>query len=402
MCARKCYDFSESNYRLENSSCQIRVLSYKYNDKEAAQEQKKQFTTTKPYYLADSFDNKTNGTKHSSKKLRTGGNYHDLCKEKKLALAINRKLILALAMFILIFSQLSSLTLQLKRVAIINQEEIRLIDLVESYKGEHTDMIKIQNILIDELPYRQRMINIPSNVVLQKIRLHNPNIQVNIPSVISAVRWNEETMSNERIQNEAREFLTLYYQLSEDAMISFMNNPRVTVPSDDVVLQFELSRTTENVNFIRLDGRVMLNGESIDTFVLTTRVQEMRSVLQANRSIRRGQKVSNSDFIRVTIPVNPNNNFVAEIDDFSDLVANGFISKGSYLRNTDIVGSPYVVANDIVTVIVQSATMRLNHRALARSNGWLGDRITLQNQDSRQTFHAQVVDRNTVLINLED
>jgi flagella basal body P-ring formation protein FlgA len=283
----------------------------------------------------------------------------------------------------------------------ISNEEIRLKDLVESYEGCSSDLLKIQNIVIERLPYQRRMMNIQSNNIVQKVRLYSPCVTVNIPSVIVSVRWAEVTLDNERLQREASEFLTRHYNLGDSAEISFMNVPRVTIPSENVILSFEMSRTTENTNFIRLDGRIFHEGEIINSFNLTTRVQERRYVLQANRSIRRGQAISPNDFIRVSIAVNPNNAFVMNLDN-DDLIANNFISKGSYLRNSDIVGSPFVQANDLVTVLIQSAAMQLSYQAVSRANGWLGDRIMLQNPDSRQTFYAQVVDRNTVLINLED
>jgi flagella basal body P-ring formation protein FlgA len=382
------YDVHDISYKLEDSSCEIRVLSYKFHDNHAKeiiqpvpQECKRSFTTTQPVYLASSF-------KSGDLSFKTKG--------------ANKKLLLSFVLLIFVFAQLSSLTLQLKRVATINQEDIRLKDLIESWEGDHNDLMKIQNIVVAELPYKQRMKNIPSNVIMQQIRLHYQSIQVSIPSTISAVRWDELTLSTERLQREASDFLTWYYNLGESSMISFMNNPRVQIPSEDVVLHFEMNRATENVNFVRLDGRVLHNGDMVNSFNLTARVQEMKTVLQANRSIRRGQRVNLNDFISVSIPVNPNNAFKTEFEVSSDLVASNFIAKGAYLRYTDVVGSPFVQANDLVTVIVQSAAMRLSYQALARANGWLGDRIMLQNTDSRQTFFAQVIDINTVLINLED
>jgi len=388
---KRTYDVHDISYRLEDSSCEMRVISYKFYDEKinsqpVTQEYKRHFTTTQPVYLASSY--------------KSG----DLSFEKKVTKAISKKLVLLLILLVFVFAQLSSLTIQLKRVATISQEEIRLKDLIESWEGEHNDLMKIQNIVVDELPHRQRMKNIPSNVIMQQIRLHDKNIQVSIPSAITAVRWNEMTLNTEKIQQEASSFLTRHFSLGESSMITFMNNPRVQIPSEDVVLHFEVSRNTENVNFIRLDCKVLYNAEPINVFNLTIRVQEMQTVFQANRSIRRGQRINPSDFIKVVIPVNPNNAFKAEtdFDNDSDLVAYNFISKGSYLRNSDVIGSPFVQANDLVTVIVQSAAMRLSYQALARANGWLGDRIMLQNTDSRQTFHAQVIDKNTVLINLED
>jgi flagella basal body P-ring formation protein FlgA len=310
--------------------------------------------------------------------------------------------VMCLIVLIASFSQVNALTIQMKKVANINHEEIRLIDLIESWEGEHTDLLKIQNILIERLPYQKRMLNIPSNSVIQKIKLHNPDVEVNIPMTISAVRWSELTLSTDRIRSEAEQFLSKYYTLSEDSEIAFMNTPRVTIPTEDVFLLFDMSRTTENTSFIRLDARVLYNGETVNVFNLTARVQERQYLLSANRSIRKGQKISLSDFTKVSVSTNPNNAFLTHLDDEDELIANNFISKGSYLRNTDVVGKPFVNANDLVTVLINSKAMQMTYQAVSRANGWLGDRIMLTNPDSRQTFFAEVIDKNIVLINLEN
>lgn len=303
----------------------------------------------------------------------------------------------------LLFSiQLNALTLQLKRVVKINEEIITVNDLVESWDGKHTDYLKIQKIVIDELPYERRIMNIQSNFVTQRIKLFNPEVEVNIPSTITAVRWNEVNLNNETIKREAVNFLTQYYSLSDNSSISFMNMPRVSIPSENITLSFSKNRTTENTNYIRLDGKVFYKGELINVFNLLAKVEEVKLVYQANRSIRKGQKIVLNDFIKVSIPANPNNAYLHDFDDSKDFIANNFISKGSYLKNTDIVSPPFVQRNDLVTVLIQSVSMQLSYQAISRANGWLGDRIMLQNPDSKQTFYAEVIDKNKVLINLED
>ena len=310
---------------------------------------------------------------------------------------------LILLLIMLLFSiQLNALTLQLKRVVKINEEIITVNDLVESWDGKHTDYLKIQKIVIDELPYERRIMNIQSNFVTQRIKLFNPEVEVNIPSTITAVRWNEVNLNNETIKREAVNFLTQYYSLSDNSSISFMNMPRVSIPSENITLSFSKNRTTENTNYIRLDGKVFYKGELINVFNLLAKVEEVKLVYQANRSIRKGQKIVLNDFIKVSIPANPNNAYLHDFDDSKDFIANNFISKGSYLKNTDIVSPPFVQRNDLVTVLIQSVSMQLSYQAISRANGWLGDRIMLQNPDSKQTFYAEVIDKNKVLINLED
>ncbi|MCL2063031.1 MAG: flagellar basal body P-ring formation chaperone FlgA [Candidatus Cloacimonetes bacterium] len=305
-------------------------------------------------------------------------------------------------LFVFTLCNLYSLSLQLKRVATINDETIRVYDLIESWEGEPADLLKIQNILVAELPYQRRMMNIPSNTVARKIRLQYPDIELSIPSIITAVRWEDVILGENRIKLEAESYLRDYFTLSNNAEISFNNLPRINIPSDLVELSFEMSRTTENTNYIRLDGRAILNGQTINVFNVLARVQDQQFVYQANKTIRKGQKISSNDFEKVMVAVNLNNSFLAEIDENDDIIANNLISRGSYLRTTDVVNAPYVERNGLVSVLIRGTSMQLNYEAISRADGWLGDRIMLQNPDSRQTFYAVVVDKNKVLISLED
>ena len=307
-------------------------------------------------------------------------------------------------LIIVIFTvyELNSLTLILKRVALINNPIIKIADLVDRYDGEISDYQNIENIIIAELPYQNRMMNISSMAVMNKIKLLNPNLDITISSTITAVRWEERNLSRDRIEKEATDFLTMYYSLSPEAEITYTSIPTINIPSENVILSYEMSRTTQNTNYVRLDIKVLYEGNIINVFNVLARVQEQIYVLQANRSIRKGQQIENKDFIRVLITANPNNSFISVINENDDLVANNFISNGSYLRNKDIIDAPYIQRNSMVTVFIRSSSMNLSYEALSRTDGWLGDRIMLQNPDSMQNFYAVVIDKNKVLINLEN
>ena len=316
----------------------------------------------------------------------------------------------------------TQLTLNLKRVVTINDQNIKVSDLVDTWEGNPVDMLKIQNIVVEELPYQRRMMNIPSNTVARKIRQRYPDLEFSIPSVVTAVRWEDVILGESRIKSAAEEYLRDYFNLTENAEISFNNIPRINIPSDRVDLSFEMSRTTENTSFVRLDGTATLNGEILSVFNILARVSEQQLVYQANKTIRKGQTITPDDFSIVMITVNPNHNYlrpsqptlrdssldtpyeaISELGEVEgDIIANNLISRGSYLRATDVVNTPFVSRNSLVTVLIRSASMQMSYEAVSRADGWLGDRILLQNPDSMQNFYAVVVDKNIAMINLED
>jgi flagella basal body P-ring formation protein FlgA len=310
-----------------------------------------------------------------------------------------KKIIIFFTLIVLVLN-LNSLTLRFKNVALINSEDIRLRDLVESYQGENDDYELIQNLVVENLTYNRRMLNVKSNDIMEKIRFHYPVLSVRAVSSVIAVRWEEMTLDSGRIQKEASDFLRRHYTLSSEAEINITNIPRVPIPNQNVSIRFEKSNFSENSNIIRLDGNVFHQNDVISAFHILARITDTQYVFQSNRSIRKGESISSSDFIRVRLAVSPNNPFLTIFDDSAELIASRFIAKGANIRNTDVETAPFVRRNELVNVIVRSSTMQLNYQATSRANGWLGDRIMLENPDSRQTFHARVIDRNTVLIEL--
>jgi flagella basal body P-ring formation protein FlgA len=307
---------------------------------------------------------------------------------------------------------MNALSLQLKRVANIHSENIKVTDLVESYSGEQADYLKIKDIVVYVLPFEKRMINIQSNIVTRAIKQHQPTLEVIIPSTITAVRWEKKTLNEEVIKQEAQAFLEKEYSLSPKAKISFMNVPRVIVPNENVTLSYEVNRATENTNYLRLVGTVCLHTDKpissgelrspLSTFSLLVKIEDEQWVYQASRSIKKGETINPNDFLKVSVFINPVNVLLAELKYDDDLLANNFISKGSYLKKTDIISTPLVQINDLVTVLIKSGAVQLNYQAISRANGWTGDKIMLQNPDSKQMFYAEVIDKNKVLINLED
>jgi len=303
---------------------------------------------------------------------------------------------------LMLFSHLYSLTITMKKVAKINQEEILLIDLVESFQDENESFEKIQNLIIATLPYQNRMMNIASQEVLNIIKLSQPNFQVSIPNMITAVRWEELTLKLERIQIEAKEYINNSFHLPTQVEINFINTPKVSIPSEDVLLVFSINPALTQPSHTRLDASVFYGNKKVNTFSLNVKIEAEIAVLQAKRSIKKGEQIDKQDFRIITLKTNPINVFVDVLEDDVELIANNFIGQGAYLKRTDLLTKPPVKINSLVNVVVKSNTISLTQTALSRNNGWIGDLIWLQNIDSKQNFQAVVIDYNKVLINLED
>jgi len=292
----------------------------------------------------------------------------------------------------------NAIDIKLKNVYKTNKEQIRLCDLVEKVEGEDELYQQIKNIVIETLPYDRRLVNIKSNDVLKKVKQAYPRVEVAIANTVTAVRWEETFLDSDILLREARAFLTKHFSLGKDAEVSLASIPRIPVPNQNVKLSFEENKYSQNSNLVRLDGKVYSQNKVIYVFNVQARIQEKREIYQAKRSIRKGERITTDDFITVLQAVNPNSVYLLSFNNQQEYIANNFIGKGAILKKTDINTSPYVTKNEMVTVLLQNDTMQLSYQAIAKANGWFGDRIMLQNPESRQDFTGEVIDQNTVLV----
>jgi len=292
----------------------------------------------------------------------------------------------------------NAIDIKLKNVYKTNKEQIRLCDLVDKIEGEEAVYQQIKNVVIETLPYDRRLVNIKSNDVLKKVKQAFPRVEVTISNTVTAVRWEETFLNRDIILREAKSFLVRHYSLSSSAEVNLASIPKIPVPSQDVRLTFEENKYSQSGNMVRLDGKVYSQNKVIYVFNVQARVQERREIFQAKRSINKGDRVTTDDFITVVQAVNPNGVYLLSFNNEQEYIANNFIGKGAILKKTDINTSPYVTKNEMVTVLMQSDTMQLSYQAIAKANGWFGDRIMLQNPESRQDFAGEVIDQNTVLV----
>jgi len=303
---------------------------------------------------------------------------------------------------LLLVLHLNANTITLKKVANITNEIVMVSDLTESFKGNQADFEDIKNIVVSVLPFEKRMINIPANLVLQKINAQYPKLNIKIPSTVVAVRWNELKLNEEIVKKEIGSFLIREFNLSNEAKFTFQKVPVITIPNENVQLSFEIARSTIITQYTKVSGKVEYGRNLLGVFSVDVRIEDNRKVYQANRSIKKSEVINLDDFTIVQVNVNPINLLKAELSSEDTYIAKNFISKGSFLKTTDIEPIPDIKSNNTVTVLVQTNSMLLTYQAISKTNGRLGDKIMLQNPDSKKIFYAEVIDKNKVHINLED
>lgn len=88
------------------------------------------------------------------------------------------------------------------------------------------------------------------------------------------------------------------------------------------------------------------------------------------------------------------------MDDFVGMRTSRHVIKGSPLTTLNVEVVPLVERGTQVTILVRTATMVVTAPGIAREAGGLGDVISVENTLSRQIVSAEIIDAQTVQVNM--
>lgn len=88
------------------------------------------------------------------------------------------------------------------------------------------------------------------------------------------------------------------------------------------------------------------------------------------------------------------------VEDFVGLRTNRYVSCGSALTTLNVEVVPIIERGAQVTIVVQTDSIVVTAPGIARGTGGLGDVISVQNTLSKQVISAEIVDVNTVRVNI--
>ncbi|HPM03865.1 MAG TPA: flagellar basal body P-ring formation chaperone FlgA, partial [Candidatus Cloacimonadota bacterium] len=96
------------------------------------------------------------------------------------------------------------------------------------------------------------------------------------------------------------------------------------------------------------------------------------------------------------------NKYKLSYQEILESVASAYCPKGKIITTSDIRSEPLIRKSDVVVVNIIGKNFNMKYNALAKNDAWMGEQVTLQNQDTKRFFNAKVVDKNTAAIYLEE
>lgn len=93
--------------------------------------------------------------------------------------------------------------------------------------------------------------------------------------------------------------------------------------------------------------------------------------------------------------------FVVDLDKLVNKEAKKYLKAGKIITDRDIGEKILIHKNDLITVIYQTKKMQITARGQARRDGAKGDKIEVENTKSKKILIGQVVDADTVKVDVQ-
>ena len=188
-----------------------------------------------------------------------------------------------------------------------------------------------------------------------------------------------------------------------DVRISMLPFNALTIPEGDV--SYKLLNPQDDIKLVSRDiKRVnMYVGEKLyRSLSVPIEIKAYDEVLVAAESIHREQPITLSKVRFKKINISDKSNFVVTKSMMKkDMVTKKEFRDGEYIDKRFLRVKPDVIKNSSIRILLTTGTgFEIAIDGIARMDGIIGDYITVENKTYNKTYHAKVINPNTVLVHI--
>ncbi|MDD3149714.1 MAG: flagellar basal body P-ring formation chaperone FlgA, partial [Candidatus Gastranaerophilales bacterium] len=146
---------------------------------------------------------------------------------------------------------------------------------------------------------------------------------------------------------------------------------------------------------------VFSNNKYVKSFGVPVSIRISDNVLVAKDFIENGQALSTSNLAVEKKDISLKVDKVLRADfNWSDMITRKQFKAGDIIDKRFIESAPEVVKNSPVSIIFQTANLKISLDAQAMEDGKIGDFIKVKCKKYQKSYRAKVISENTVLVNI--
>ncbi len=240
-------------------------------------------------------------------------------------------------------------------------------------------------------------------VALFKSGFSKSNVEIKGPTRIR-VRRKTIRLSNRRILDMAKRFVRNgLVGIDESAVITFERRiPTVEVPEARWSSELSIVGDPKNLDFIgtvRLQLTAELDGVAEVLATIPVLVTRKVLAIRMDKAVKRGTILKRSDIVLEKRAVSRlGTQLFFRVSDVVGMVAKRDLEKGEDILRSDVKQTPVVRPDDLITVKVSAGALTVETICLVLQEGSPGERILVQNMESKGQFTVVVVDSRNAIV----
>lgn len=175
---------------------------------------------------------------------------------------------------------------------------------------------------------------------------------------------------------------------------------QIEIPSGEIEVKADLGNSRNLFAPFSISLEIQADKKTVRRLSLMTQIEAFANVLVASKDLSLGSKMSASDVIienrRLEKPLT---NYLRTPENLRGVNLTKNISTGTLLTTDTVVSAAVIKTGDLVQIQAQSGNLKIIVGGEARTNGKIGDRISVKNTQSGAILQAVVLDEKTVKVN---
>jgi flagellar basal body P-ring formation protein FlgA len=321
----------------------------------------------------------------------------------------------AILLFLMIFPALGtvhSLSAAEAPIAVVNVSQKSEVNRDRFYLGDISVMNgsdpglihRLKDVLLGRCPLPGQSRRIDEGriwVRLKQFDIDTSRVRLNVPDN-AEVNRGYRVVSKEKLRNLIRSYLHQLVSWNEDTMHlkAIQIREDVVLPKGPMAFQIEIPKGRDFCGKVPVSVNIRVGDELREKVWAVADIEVMTKVIVAKRPLRRYREITEDDIEVREMPMSRlPSKFLSNFGEVLGKRTSRSIDVNTVLRSDLIEFPPLVKRGDVVTVVAESPGLRITAVGVVKAReGRRGDRVRVENIDSKKCIYAQVMDAKTVRV----
>jgi len=306
-----------------------------------------------------------------------------------------------IVIFLFSLSLLHAEVLKLKSAVYTDQTEIYLSDLVELTDLDIAVRNSISSVQIISLENGRQFQNLSVKQINQILQNQHIN-QYSIQGQLVTIYPKNSILAEDQILKTVKLFLIDQLKADETTEIELLKPPVIKLKNQRYTLSVKSNPSMQLSGRMILSLQVKFPDQKTDEYTINAKLYKTYEVYKLKNSKKLSDRFTAEDLELNYVREMLTNKYKLSYQEILESVASAYCPKGKIITTSDIRSEPLIRKSDVVVVNIIGKNFNMKYNALAKNDAWMGEQVTLQNQDTKRFFNAKVVDKNTAAIYLEE